>query len=366
MDAMTSMDAIGMLAAMTAVARRTALVLGASGGIGGAVARSLRDAGWTVRALKRGLATESEDRDGLHWLRGDALVAEDVQRAAQGCSVIVHAVNPPGYRRWSELVLPMLDNTIAAAKARGATVVLPGTVYNFGPDAMPHPVEDSPQRPVTRKGAIRVEMERRLQAGAERGDFRAVILRAGDFFGPGAANSWFSQGLVTPGKPVTRIQQAGTDGVGHQWAYLPDVATAMAALIERCETLPAFARFHFAGHWDADGRQMAEAIRRVVQRRTGVQARITRFPWWAVRLAQPVVPLFREVAEMRYLWREPLRMGEARLTAELADVGGVPHTPLDVAIERTLEALGCLPAAQASARFNRSSAAAGARSARPA
>ena len=372
MDAMTSMDAIGVLAAMTAVARRTALVLGASGGVGGAVARALRDAGWTVRALKRGLASESEHRDGLQWLRGDALDAQDVQRAAQGCSVIVHAVNPPGYRRWSELVLPMLDNTIAAASARGATVVLPGTVYNFGPDAMPHPKEDAPQRPLTRKGAIRVEMERRLQEGAARGAFRAIVLRAGDFFGPGAANSWFSQGLVTPGQPVTRIQQPGTDGVGHQWAYLPDVATAMAALVERCDTLPAFARFHFAGHWDADGRQMAEAIRRVVQRRTGTQPRLSRFPWWAVRLAQPVVPLFRELAEMRYLWREPLRMDEARLAAELAGHGGVPHTPLDLAIERTLEALGCLPVAPAAAgaaataTLNRNNVAAGARNAHPA
>ena len=266
----------------------------------------------------------------------------------------------------------MLDNTIAAASARGATVVLPGTVYNFGPDAMPHPTEDAPQRPVTRKGAIRVEMERRLQEGAARGAFRAIVLRAGDFFGPGAANSWLSQGLVTPGQPVTRIQQPGTDDVGHQWAYLPDVATAMAALIERCDTLPAFARFHFAGHWDDDGRQMVEAIRRVVQRRTGTQPRVSRFPWWAVRLAQPVVPLFRELAEMRYLWREPLRMDEARLAAELAGQGGVPHTPLDLAIERTLEALGCLPVAPAAARtaatatLSRSNAAAGARSAHPA
>ena len=365
MDAMTSMDAISALAAMTAAARRTALVLGASGGIGGAVARALRDAGWTVRALKRGLATESEHRDGLHWLRGDALDATDVQRAAQGCDVIVHAVNPPGYRHWRAQVLPMLDHTLAAAAARGATVVLPGTVYNYGPDAFPHPGEDAPQRPLTRKGAIRVEMERRLREGAERGQYRAIVLRAGDFFGPGAANSWFSQGLVTPGKPVTRVQQVGTAGVGHQWAYLPDVAAAMAALIAQRDTLPAFARFHFEGHWDADGRQMIDAIQRVVQRRTGAKPRVARFPWWAVRLAQPVVPLFRELVETRYLWREPLRMDEARLAVRLAQGGGVPHTPLEQAVERTLESLGCLPASPASA-LTRSTAAAGVRSAHPA
>jgi hypothetical protein len=78
-----------------------------------------------------------------------ALSAQDVRVAAEGCSVIVHAVNPPGYRRWPELVLPMLENTIAAALVLGATVLLPGTIYNFGPDAFPILNEDSPQRSLT-------------------------------------------------------------------------------------------------------------------------------------------------------------------------------------------------------------------------
>src|SRR5262249_50553440 len=153
------------------------------GGIGGEVARQLRDAGWTVKALRRGLAAAQEVRDGVHWLCGDALDAADVAGAAQGCAVIVHAVNPPGYRDWDRLVLPMLDNSIAAATAQGATLVLPGTVYNFGPDAFPLLQEDSPQHPSTRKGTIRVEMEARLRAASERG-LRVLIVRAGDFFGP--------------------------------------------------------------------------------------------------------------------------------------------------------------------------------------
>ena len=103
-------------------------------------------------------------------------------KAATGVELIVHAVNPPGYRNWAQLVLPMLDNTIAAAKAVGARIVLPGTVYNFGPDVLPDVTEDSPQHPQTRKGAIRVEMERRLKAAAE-GGTPVIIVRAGDFFG---------------------------------------------------------------------------------------------------------------------------------------------------------------------------------------
>jgi nucleoside-diphosphate-sugar epimerase len=87
----------------------------ASGGIGAEVARQLVAAGWDVRALKRGGQQPSWQRDGITWIRGDAMNREEVAAAAMGCSVIVHAVNPAGYRRWGELVLPMVDNTIAAA-----------------------------------------------------------------------------------------------------------------------------------------------------------------------------------------------------------------------------------------------------------
>jgi len=321
--------------------KQKVLVLGATGGIGGEVARQLRDAGWEVRALKRGATQAVEQKDGITWLHGDAMNGRDVTSAAAGCAVIVHAVNPPGYRGWSELVLPMLDNSIAAAKANRATIVLPGTVYNFGSDAFPLLAETSPQQPVTRKGAIRVEMERRLLAASHDGA-RVLIVRAGDFFGAKAANSWFSQGLVKPGKPVKTISQPGRPGVGHQWAYLPDVARTMLALLERRATLAAFASFHMGGHWDADGSQMAAAIQRVVARRTGVAPRIAAFPWRLLMLASPFVTTLREMREMRYLWQVSVQLDGARLKAVL---GAEPHTPLDVAVEATLTGLGCLAGA---------------------
>jgi nucleoside-diphosphate-sugar epimerase len=321
---------------------RTALVLGATGGIGGEVARQLAAAGWRVRAMHRDVASVS-GRDGLEWVQGDAMSAGDVLAAARGAGVIVHAVNPPGYRRWGELVLPMVDNTIAAARATGARILLPGTVYNFGPDSFPVLREDSPQRPATRKGAIRVELERRLEAAARDG-VRSLVVRAGDFFGARAANNWFSQGLVQAGAPVKTIRNPGRAGVGHQWAYLPDVAATMVRLLESDDGAAAFERFHMAGHWDASGREMAEAIRRVVARETGRTPRIAAFPWWLAALASPVVPLLRELHEMRYLWREPLRMDNARLVARL---GAEPHTPLDEAVRTTLLGQGNLRATPA-------------------
>ncbi|SFW70823.1 SDR family oxidoreductase [Luteibacter sp. UNCMF366Tsu5.1] len=315
-----------------------ALVLGASGGIGGEVARQLRDTGWDVLALKRGLSAETEQRDGLTWLRGDAMERQDVLDAAKGCAVIVHAVNPPGYRHWAEQVVPMVDNTVAAAIAERATVVLPGTVYNYGPDAYRHIDEDAPQRPLTRKGRIRVQLEERLRDATRHGA-RTIVLRAGDFFGPRAGNSWFAQGLIQPGKPLRTIKQPGKPGVGHQWAYLPDVAQTMLALIERRDALEPFARFHMEGHWDADGTAMIEAIRRVATR-YGMDPKVSPFPWWLTKLAAPFVPTLREMQEMHYLWQQPVHMDGSRLEALL---DGAPHTPLEVAVEATLRGLGCLP-----------------------
>ena len=317
----------------------TALVLGASGGIGGEVAARLRDAGWDVRAMKRGAqASGGRAADGIEWVRGDAMNRQDVAQAARGRAVIVHAVNPPGYRRWSELVLPMLDNTLLAAAAEHATVVLPGTVYNFGPDQRPILFEGAPQRPRTRKGAIRVAMEDRLR-DFSRSEGRALIVRAGDFFGTRAGNNWFAQGLVRPGKPVRTVYNPGQPGVGHQWSYLPDVARTIAELLARREALEAFSSFHMAGQWDADGTQMVRAIQRVVARRTGAEPGVRPFPWWAVRLGSPFVTTFREMQEMRYLWNEPVKMDNTRLVAAL---GREPHTPLDLAVEASLEGLGCL------------------------
>lgn len=316
----------------------TVLVLGATGGIGGEVARQLRDAGWAVHALHRGATDPVQQRDGMTWHRGDAMNREDVMQAARGCAVIVHAVNPPGYRDWDKLVLPMLDNTVAAAIAQGATIVLPGTVYNFGPDAFPLLQEDSPQQPVTRKGAIRVQLEQRLEAASHAGA-RVIIVRAGDFFGPKPGSNWFAQGLVKPGQSVASIANPSDAGIGHQWAYLPDVARTMVELLARRAALGSFERFHMVGHWDATGLQMAQAIQRVVARHSGRTPRIAGTPWWLMRLAAPFVTTLREMLEMRYLWRQPVRLVSNRL---LQVLGREPHTPLDEAVEASLIGLGCL------------------------
>lgn len=317
-------------------ATQTALILGITGSLGAELARKLQSRGWRIRALHRDPARVQDAHPGVTWHRGDAMQRADVVAAAQGVSLIVHGVNPPGYHNWAGLVLPMIDNTIAAGRSSGARIVLPGTVYNFGDNAFPILREDSPQEPHTKKGAIRVELERRLRAASDNG-VPVLIVRAGDFFGPGATgNSWFSSGLIKPNRPITGLQYPGKHGIGHQWAYLPDVAETMMRLLELGDKLPPFACYHMNGHWDEDGSAMVDAIRRAAGK---PELKASRLPWWALRLAAPFNETLRELMEMRYLWQKPVRMDNGRLVQTL---GAEPHTPLDTAIRATLSAMGCL------------------------
>jgi hypothetical protein len=163
---------------------------------------------------------------------------------------------------------------------------------------------------------------------------RSLVVRAGDFFGPSAGNNWFSQGLIKPGKPVTSISYPGRRGLGHAWAYLPDLAETMAQLVERDSKLDMFDTFHFAGHWDEDGTRMTQAIRAAVG---NPNIAVRNFPWPLVTLLSPFVTLFREMQEMRYLWREPLQLSN---DSNVLTAG--PRTSLEEAVRTTLTGLGCL------------------------
>lgn len=310
---------------------RKALVIGATGGVGGAIADRLLADRWHVRAINRDPASAAQrsGRAGLEWVRGDAMAEADVVAAAAGCEIVAHGANPPGYRNWAGLQLPMLRSTIAAARAAGARILFPGTVYNYGPDAFPRIDERSPQTPRSRKGAIRVQMEQALrEAGVP-----VLIVRCGDFFGPKPGNNWLSQGIVKAGRPIASVMAPGPMDVAHAWAYLPDVAETFVRLL--ATDLSAFEVFQMKGH-EVTLRELVAGLEAAAGRRLKVR----RLPWPALRLAAPFNESLREMLEMRYLWNEPVLLDDSRLVRRL---GAEPRTPLVEALRAALQGQGSLP-----------------------
>ncbi len=317
----------------------TALVLGATGGIGGAIAAALLRHGWRVRGLARDVAKAQREAtphlEGIQWRAGDAMQQDTVVEAAKDVTVIVHAVNPPGYRDWEKWVLPMMANTIAAARAAGGPrVVLPGTVYNFDLSTTPVVDAETPQRPQSRKGAVRVALEKMLVEAAP--EVPSLVLRAGDYFGPGTRSSWFAQAMVKPGQPLKRIINPAKGG-GHSWAYLPDLAEAFARLLDAPERLQTVERVQFEGLVDTSGHALTDALMRVAGRSLPVY----RFPWWLMQALAPLGGFPREAADIASSWRHPLRLDNRRLVAL---IGPEPRTSLDEAVRQSLIYLGCLDA----------------------
>ncbi|HLP69196.1 MAG TPA: NAD(P)H-binding protein, partial [Rhizobium sp.] len=68
------------------ISRPTALVLGATGGIGGAMAAKLATRGYGVRALHRNASAMAARNPSIDWRQGDAMSRGDVVRAAEGVS----------------------------------------------------------------------------------------------------------------------------------------------------------------------------------------------------------------------------------------------------------------------------------------
>ncbi len=314
-------------------ATRTALVIGITGSFGREAAGALLRHGWQVQALHRdpsAAASSSKLPNSVQWLKGDAMHSSDVVEAARGTELIVHAANPPNYRNWRGLALPMLDNTIAAARSSNARILMPATIYNFGANAPTVVTETSPQIPTSRKGQVRVEMELKLQKASLEG-VRSIVVRAGDFFGPGAGNSWLTRGMIMSRDRARSVYYPGPRDVGHAWAYLPDLAETMTRLIACGRPMSAYEVFHFRGHWFEHGVEMAEGACRAL---SISKHRIKPFPWWAVKLGSPFVNACREMLEMRYLWQISLQLDNSKLRAL---IGAETHTPLEEALAATLD-----------------------------
>ena len=302
------------------------LVLGAAGRLGQKAAEAFRDGGWIVTSLVRpgGAARAPADTEVLEI---NALDHAAIGKAARGADVVLHALNPP-YTDWSRLALPLAYSAVAAAETAGATLLFPGNLYNYGSPLPAIIDENTPMRPSSRKGQLRVAIEDRMMEAADRG-VRTIVLRAGDFYG-GGAGSWFDLVLV---KEISqrRITYPGPLEVTHEWAYLPDVASALLRLASVRETLPPFASFGFPGH-AVTGRELMAAIARAMPG----SLEIKRMTWWLIHALRPIVPLCRELSEIAYLWNEPHRINGSKLKAA---IGNIPCTPLDLAVARALEDL---------------------------
>lgn len=272
---------------------QTVLILGPSGKIGTHAARAFSAAGWTVRLFDR--------------------KTQDMTKAAQGADVIVNGLNPANYHNWAGILPQITRQVIAAAQASGATVILPGNIYNFG---RVNGVidEGTPQTPISRKGQIRKEIEAMYKASG----VQTIVLRAGNFIDPDR-NADVASVLHLSKIAKGRITTPGATNVQQAWCYLPDWAQAAVMLAEKRAELARFEDVPFAGHsfsveeWKAT---LEQALNRPLK--------VAPMPWGVMRLTAPFWELARELLEMRYIWDMDHQISGAKLARLLPDFQPTP------------------------------------------
>ena len=301
------------------------LILGANGRFGRVVRRAFAEAGWAVIAQARGALRDAGDGCVRH-LALDASSPAAIVDAARGADVVVNALTPI-YTRWEQEALQLNDTAVAVARELGATLMLPGNVYNYGRGMPPVITDSTPERPSTGKGEIRCEMEARMRAGCA----RSIVVRAGDFFGGPGLGSWMDRVIVKDLRRG-RITYPGPLNRPHAWAYLPDLARSFVLLAQNREQLPAHAALLFPGH-TLTGAQLVAAITEAAVQLGALDGatppQVRSLPWGAIGVARVVNTMLREIWRMRYLWRVGHRIDPSGLERI---IGPLPSTPLAAAM----------------------------------
>jgi nucleoside-diphosphate-sugar epimerase len=292
-------------------------------------ARAFHASGYEIMAVTRsgkanGLPANVQQR------AADAMDRQSLIRATEGADIIFNGLNPP-YTEWTKCVMPMGENVMAAALHHGAAHMFPGNVYNYGRAIAPTVRDDAVFEGTTRKGAIRIQLEKLFEEQAIRHSVRTVILRAGDFYGGALTGSWFD--LVIASKIAKRkFTYPGPMDVLHSWAYLPDLAATFAALAGHLDEMSDFETFLFPGHL-----MTGDELKRNCEAAVGFGLANAGVPWPLLRIGGLVVPMLREICEMAYLWRAPHGLDGQKLEVLL---GSIPRTDPRIAVSSALSDLG--------------------------
>ena len=301
------------------------VITGASGQIGGVLARALADryGPGRIRAIYRERRGTAADLD-IAWVHGDILDKESLIAAFKGAEVVFHlaalvsidSVKPQEFHRTNVVGT---RNVVEAALACGVRrLVHVSSIHAYDPhpldevlDESRGPADGPHHGPYDRsKAAGEVEVRRGIDRGLD-----AVILNPTSVIGPcDGGPSPMGQLFLDLHRRRLPALVAG----GYDWVDVRDVAAAvMAAETQaRCGE-----NYLVSGHWHSV-RELAELSRQA----TGVAAPRLQFPIFAARLWAPFQvaldrsrgrrPLYTPVS-VRVMAESNRRISSAKAQAEL-------------------------------------------------
>ncbi len=268
-------------------------ILGANGIIGRELSGHLPRFTSQVRQVSRN-PQKVNPSDEL--VKADLLNYSETERAVAG-SEVVYLVAGLKYETkvWQQQWPVVMKNTIEACKKHRSKLVFFDNVYAYG-KVNGVMTEETPFNPTSKKGEVRATIATLLLNEIKAGNLKGMIIRAADFYGPGATLSLIHSTLTERLKAGKGAQWIGDMKRIHTFTYTPDAGKTVALLGNAEEA------YNQTWHALTSAEKMtAEALIRIAYEimnmpNKGVQA----MSKTGVRLLGLFIPVLREFVEMMY------------------------------------------------------------------
>jgi nucleoside-diphosphate-sugar epimerase len=294
-------------------------VVGA-GPLGSSLAAELVSRGERVRLVSR---TGAARVPGVEIVAGDVRDPAFARSAAEGSSIVYQCAQPR-YSRWIREFAALQNGILDAAASVGARVVIADNLYAYGDPRGRVISSDSPRRPTTRKGRLRLTMAETALADPR---IEVTFARPSNYFGPGYAV--FGDTVVRRALRGAPMQVIGRTDVAHSFSYVPDAARAMADL--------AASEKSWGRGWitPVQAPMTQAALAGLVWRAAGNdgEPRLAPVGRAAAAVLGVVIPDLRELLELWYEFDAPFVVDSGEFEREFAFTA----TPIDEAVAATVE-----------------------------
>jgi len=302
-------------------------ILGANGVIARELSRALPQYNTRIRQVSRNPRPVNPSDETVS---ADLLDAAAVDRAVAGSSV-AYLVAGLTYdiSVWQEQWPRIMHNVIEACQRHNAKLVFFDNVYAYGRvDGVM--TEDTPFNPVSRKGEVRARIATTLLDQMRTGALQAMIVRAADFYGPGALASMVHGTVFERLAKGKTPQWIGDPKAVHTFTYTPDAGRAVAVLGNSPEA------YGQTWHAPTSPQQITgEQFVRLACEAAGRPYSLQKVPNFVLRMMGLFMPILRENQEMMYQFEYDYRFDSSKISKAL----GIEATPYSIGIPATCAAV---------------------------
>jgi len=267
-------------------------ILGSSGVIGNELAKSLTQYTNKIRLVSRN-PKKVNPTDEL--FTANLLKAEEVLKAVEGSEIVYLTVGIQ-YKTsmWQQQWPLIMKNVIEACKQNNSKLVFFDNVYVYG-RVNGWMKEDTPIKPVSRKGEVRKQVTEMLMNEVKNGNLKAIIARAADFYGPNTPLSFVTVTVFENFKKGKKAMWFINAERKHSFTYTPDAGKATAMLGNSVSA------YNQIWHLPSDrnvltGKEFIELSAKAF----GVKPEYTVLKKWMIKMAGLFNSNIRESVEMLY------------------------------------------------------------------